>query len=506
MALPSDFDTVTVTGRYIDLAGNALVGTVTFTSSTTVVDASVPVTIVPVPLVATLDPNGAFSIALPATDDPDISPNGYTYKVEERFGGKLLRTYSIQVPYDTVGSIDLATIAPVQPVTASVQLLPLSGGTMTGPLILSGDPTADLGAATKQYVDAVDLTNGGEINGPLTVNATEGSSSPPLGVSGALHKGINLISSYAGGDDDGTGTDSTGRLNLYSYQRANVKSFGENIRNFLMRSDAKTMQAFYIPVQSSTKKGGYDPATRDPMASGIGWKPVVWQGAHYEANNHASIHGHWELEIADSTGALQGRLEIPFIDQAVDGTKALDQAVIGVDYTNIRTNLADLSVRAQNITSGPYAGQTTCLRVGGGNDRNKEIHLSISSDMGTASRRWVLRATSETESGSNAGTNFQIARYDDSGALLDTPLVISRSTGNVTLTPGLVVRRASSTVSSVSLNTTSLGGGVGVLAMGNATTAPASNPTGGVVLYVSNGRLKIRQPDGTDQFVALTAT
>ena len=31
--------------------------------------------------------------------------------------------------------------------------LPLTGGTMTGPLILSGDPTENLEAATKQYVD-----------------------------------------------------------------------------------------------------------------------------------------------------------------------------------------------------------------------------------------------------------------------------------------------------------------------------------------------------------------
>ena len=29
-----------------------------------------------------------------------------------------------------------------------------AGATMTGPLVLSGDPTAALGAATKQYVDA----------------------------------------------------------------------------------------------------------------------------------------------------------------------------------------------------------------------------------------------------------------------------------------------------------------------------------------------------------------
>jgi hypothetical protein len=33
--------------------------------------------------------------------------------------------------------------------------LPLTGGTLTGPLILDADPTVNLGAATKQYVDAV---------------------------------------------------------------------------------------------------------------------------------------------------------------------------------------------------------------------------------------------------------------------------------------------------------------------------------------------------------------
>lgn len=33
--------------------------------------------------------------------------------------------------------------------------VPIAGGTMTGPLILSGDPTLPLGAATKQYVDTI---------------------------------------------------------------------------------------------------------------------------------------------------------------------------------------------------------------------------------------------------------------------------------------------------------------------------------------------------------------
>jgi hypothetical protein len=39
-------------------------------------------------------------------------------------------------------------------------ILPLSGGTLTGPLILNANPTLDLGAATKQYVDNLSSSSG----------------------------------------------------------------------------------------------------------------------------------------------------------------------------------------------------------------------------------------------------------------------------------------------------------------------------------------------------------
>jgi len=42
-----------------------------------------------------------------------------------------------------------------------------------------------------------------------------------------------------------------------------------------------------------------------------------------------------------------------------------------------------------------------------------------------------------------------------------------------------------------------LGGGLGVLAMANATTSPTSNPTGGGILYVEAGALKYRGSSGT---------
>lgn len=253
--------------------------------------------------------------------------------------------------------------------------------------------------------------------------------------SGGAAKVFSILSSYDGGDDDGGGShyDSTGRINLYAYQRANVGGYGESIRNWIMRSDAKTMQAWYMPVDNATKDSNFNASTRDPILP-TSWKPVAWQGAHFEANDHGSIHGHWELEVPDASGALQGRLEIPFIDQS-KLSNDLPGTTIGIAWTNIRTNLADFTVRAQNITSGDYSGQNTALRIGGNNLVHKDLLLSISSDMQNSGRRWGIRANNTTESGSgtNTGTDFQIQRYDDTGTLSGTGLGIERSTGNVSL-------------------------------------------------------------------------
>jgi hypothetical protein len=53
----------------------------------------------------------------------------------------------------------------------------------------------------------------------------------------------------------------------------------------------------------------------------------------------------------------------------------------------------------------------------------------------TGYARWVFGANNTAESGSNAGTNFAIYRYDDAGtSILGTALSITRSTGLTTLT------------------------------------------------------------------------
>ena len=47
--------------------------------------------------------------------------------------------------------------------------------------------------------------------------------------------------------------------------------------------------------------------------------------------------------------------------------------------------------------------------------------------------RWVAGAEGTAESGSDAGSNFQIARYSDAGSFLGIPFIIARSTGYATI-------------------------------------------------------------------------
>lgn len=57
--------------------------------------------------------------------------------------------------------------------------LNLTGGTLTGDLILDADPTTALGAATKQYVDAA-VTSQVTYKGAFDPTASAGAGSPDL--------------------------------------------------------------------------------------------------------------------------------------------------------------------------------------------------------------------------------------------------------------------------------------------------------------------------------------
>lgn len=53
--------------------------------------------------------------------------------------------------------------------------------------------------------------------------------------------------------------------------------------------------------------------------------------------------------------------------------------------------------------------------------------------------RWNVACDSLTETGSNVGSNFVIARFDDGGNLLSIPVVINRATGSTTIANGVAL-------------------------------------------------------------------
>jgi hypothetical protein len=114
MALAPSLSTVVITGNYVDYEGSPIQGQVRFTLGDVLRNGTDDQMVAPSSVVVALS-SGAFSVTLPATNDPDIVPNPFTYTVEESFPGG--RTYTISVPYDTVGSLDLADLSPNPTIT-----------------------------------------------------------------------------------------------------------------------------------------------------------------------------------------------------------------------------------------------------------------------------------------------------------------------------------------------------------------------------------------------------
>lgn len=111
MALPSSINRVEVRGAYVDLLGNPVSGYLEFSISPAALIA-IPELVFVMPLLLTADidsDTGRVSIALPATDDPDVTPTAFTYQVVERLVGVAGRAYSISVPLASQDAgIDLA--------------------------------------------------------------------------------------------------------------------------------------------------------------------------------------------------------------------------------------------------------------------------------------------------------------------------------------------------------------------------------------------------------------
>jgi hypothetical protein len=180
--------TVTVHAEILDPNGNVpAVGTVTWRILHELQDVVDNVTYSPATYIATLDVNGEFTIVLPATDNPDITPLNWVYQVYVATD-VWTETLYFQLPF-AVGVTEFADLQPLDfdPCTSTTALpTPIApsdydlfvrraGDTMSGNLVINANlQVAGSAAASYQGISgdlvrflstmlSTNVTSGGEI-------------------------------------------------------------------------------------------------------------------------------------------------------------------------------------------------------------------------------------------------------------------------------------------------------------------------------------------------------
>ena len=116
MPLPVDMQTGTITGRFVDIGGTALQGTISFTPNVPkLYSKATGTTIVVTTRKVPLAPDGTLSVVLPATNDPDVTPAGFQYAVVEDFQGKVATGFKYNISVPQGSTVDLADISPSVP-------------------------------------------------------------------------------------------------------------------------------------------------------------------------------------------------------------------------------------------------------------------------------------------------------------------------------------------------------------------------------------------------------
>lgn len=214
--------------------------------------------------------------------------------------------------------------------------LPLTGGTMTGNLILNGDPTNNLQAATKQYVDVLgdtvnDILDGTEALPYLPDNGGT--------LTGALNMGNNKITMGA------TPTETTDVTNK-GYVDGVVKVVSDEVDGIIAGTTPIS-----VPIATDAKVGGVK------IGAGLS---VDGEGTLTTAQTYLSTQG------GTMTGAIaMGSQKITGLADATDPGDALNKKVGDATYalktaipTNATTATAGIVKQATAIEDSSGATDT----------------------------------------------------------------------------------------------------------------------------------------------------
>jgi hypothetical protein len=220
-------------------------------------------------------------------------------------------------------------------------------------------------------------------------------------------------------------------------------------------------------------------------------------GADISSVNIVSDNSQGSAAMIRGCELARGTLKITHEGQA-DGSDN-SAAALSIDLQNAGTAAQGIFVTA---TDGPTTGNLITLRNNSRDDfvvkGTGRIGMGLGIGSTPAGRLEVGQADDATVGiamTANSGSALQMVLLKDSGG---------NARFEVNAAGNTVMRATAFFTTSIQVGSASadLGGGAGVISIKNRSTAPTTNPTGGVILYAESDVLKYRDPGGVVRTIA----
>lgn len=354
-------------------------------------------------------------------------------------------------------------------------MLPKAGGTLTGAVVLAGDPTANLHPATKQYTDAAVATVGATAASAVT---TAGTANTTAGTANTNASAAVTTASAALPKAGGTMTgllllsgDPTSALHAVTKQYADAAIATVTTSTAAAQTDATTAISNSASAQAAASSAVTDAsnavttvAAALPKAGGT-MSGFLTLSADPSSALHAVTKQYADAQIA---GAVAPKLDVnTSAPQAVTGAVtfasvatlsagatfsgaaalAAGGSLAGTftgtpTFSGLHTFSAGLTVSSGTLTAGTVTstaavqGQTGL--TAGTTTTAAQVSASILAAAGQirsvqiksgTTLRWQFGSNATAEGGSNAGSDFFLNSYNDAGSVIGTPLKVFRATG-----------------------------------------------------------------------------
>ena len=230
-----------------------------------------------------------------------------------------------------------------------------------------------------------------------------------------------------------------------------AESGGDVGSNFTIYAHDDTGGAKWVALKGYRATGLFEVRADPTTALGIATKGYV--------DSNTTTKGYVDtqdaLRVAKAGDNMSGPLTLsadPLVPLGAATKQYVDTKVAGVGggtassvtftptgniaATNVQAAIAEVDSEKVAKAGDVMTGNLALTAAGPILALNKTANGNANSFAGqyNGSNRWLLQLGNGIgESGSNSGSDFAIYRYNDAGALIDSPLNINRATGNVTL-------------------------------------------------------------------------